>query len=162
MPEPVRLLIVCLGNICRSPMAEGALRARLREAGLADAVHVDSAGTGGWHAGQPPDPRAIACASRHGVELGQLRARQLRPGDFSGFDWILCADQENLRDVRALGPASARARAALLLPWAGHAGDAIPDPYEGGAPDFEHVWRLVDAAARTAVRERRWERGADA
>lgn len=159
MPEPVRLLLVCLGNICRSPMAEGALRARLREAGLAHAVEVDSAGTGGWHAGQAPDPRAIACATRHGVELGQLRARQLDPRDFQQFDWILCADQDNLRDVRARAPASARARTALLLPWAGHAGHAIPDPYEGDASDFEHVWRLVDAAARTAVRERRWEPG---
>lgn len=158
MPEPVRLLIVCLGNICRSPMAEGALRARLREAGLADAVDVDSAGTGGWHAGQAPDPRAIACASRHGVELGQLRARQLDPRDYGEFDWILCADPDNLRDVRARAPATARARTGLLLPWAGQGGDAIPDPYEGGVAEFERVWRLVDGAARTAVRERRWER----
>jgi protein-tyrosine phosphatase len=150
MVEPQRLLVICLGNICRSPMAEGALRARLREARLDDVVEVDSAGTGGWHAGDPPDPRAIAAARRHGVDIGGLRARQLRADDFAAFDWLLCADHANLRDVRALAPADAHARAALYMEWAGLEG-AIADPYTGGEDHFEQVWRQVDAAAQAAV-----------
>src|SRR5690606_39811332 len=113
-----RSLVVCLGNICRSPMAEGALRARLREAGFDDRVEVDSAGTGDWHVGQPPDLRAIATAHRHGVDIGGLRARQLDRADFEDFDWLLCADDTNLRDVRALAPRSGRARSALFMEWA--------------------------------------------
>ncbi len=159
MAEPQRLLLVCLGNICRSPMAEGALRARLREARLDGGVEVDSAGTGGWHVGSPPDPRAIAAARRHGVDIGGLRARQLRADDFAAFDWLLCADHANLRDVRALAPSGARAGTALFMEWAGLAG-AIADPYDGGEDHFEQAWRQVDAAARAAVeRLRRGGRG---
>ncbi|HVI60073.1 MAG TPA: low molecular weight protein-tyrosine-phosphatase [Luteimonas sp.] len=150
MAEPQRLLLVCLGNICRSPMAEGALRARLREARLDRIVEVDSAGTGGWHAGDPPDRRAIAAAGRHGVDIGGLRARQLRADDFAAFDWLLCADHANLRDVRALAPGDGLARIALFMDWAGLAG-AIADPYTGGEDHFEQVWRQVDAAALAAV-----------
>ncbi|KAF1684961.1 phosphotyrosine protein phosphatase [Pseudoxanthomonas broegbernensis] len=149
-----RLLVVCLGNICRSPMAEGALRARIEASPLAGRVEVDSAGTGGWHAGAPPDRRAIACARSHGVDIGGLRARQLRAGDFHDFDWLLCADAANLRDVRRLAPEGLDGRAALLLDWAGATGGegtVVPDPYYGGHEDFEHVWRLVDAAAQAAV-----------
>ncbi|WP_309297128.1 low molecular weight protein-tyrosine-phosphatase, partial [Enterobacter hormaechei] len=89
---PMKLLVVCLGNICRSPMAEGALRARLDASPLAGRVQVDSAGTGDWHVGEPPDRRAIACAAGHGVDISGLRARQLHAADFDRFDWILCAD----------------------------------------------------------------------
>jgi protein-tyrosine phosphatase len=152
--EPVRLLVVCLGNICRSPMAEGALRARLDEAGLGAVVTVDSAGTGGWHAGEPPDRRAIATARGHGVDIGGLRARQLDVADFMRFDWLLCADRQNLRDVRDAAPARATARTALFMEWAGLDG-AIPDPYTGGADEFEHVWRLVDSAARAIAQRLR-------
>jgi len=148
--EPQRLLVVCLGNICRSPMAEGALRARLREAGFDDRVEVDSAGTGDWHVGQPPDLRAIATAHRHGVDIGGLRARQLDRADFEDFDWLLCADETNLRDVRALAPRSGRARSALFMEWAGLSGP-IPDPYTGGDEHFEQVWAQVDGAAQAAV-----------
>lgn len=157
MAESLRLLVVCLGNICRSPMAEGALRHRLAEAGLEHAVHVDSAGTGGWHAGEPPDPRAIATAARHGVDLRPLRARQLRREDYTAFDWLLCADLQNLADVRARRPPGATARIALLTDWTGTmTGDgAIPDPYTGGDDHFEQVWAVVDAAARGAVRRLR-------
>lgn len=152
MAEPLRLLIVCLGNICRSPMAEGALRARLREAGLENRVMVDSAGTGGWHVGDPPDPRSIAAAAAHGVGIGDLRGRRLHAGDFRDFDWLLCADRSVLHDVRAAMPAGARAQAALLLEWAGMGQEAeIPDPYTGSEDDFRHVWRKVDAAAAAIV-----------
>ena len=148
----MNLLIVCLGNICRSPMAEGALRARLRAAGLESGVVVDSAGTGDWHVGQPPDHRAAATGLRHGVDLSTLRARQLAAGDYTAFDWLLCADRANLREVRARAPAGATARSALFLEWAGQGrGAEVPDPYTGGQPHFEQVWSLVDGAARAIV-----------
>lgn len=147
-----RLLVVCLGNICRSPLAEGALRARIEASPLAGRVQVDSAGTGDWHAGQPPDRRAVACARGHGVDIAGLRARQIRADDFQAFDWLLCADADNLRDVRRLSPPQARDRVALLLDWAGTvpAGE-VPDPYYGHADHFEEVWRLVDTAAQAVV-----------
>lgn len=152
MAEPLRLLVVCLGNICRSPMAEGALRARIDEARLGHRIAVDSVGTGGWHAGEPPDPRSIATAARHGVDLSGLRARQLHARDYRDFDWLLCADRDNLADVRARAPAGATARSALLLDWAGQgAGAEIPDPYTGGSGEFERVWAMVEAAARAIV-----------
>lgn len=144
--------MVCLGNICRSPMAEGALRARLEASRLAGRVEVDSAGTGGWHAGEAPDRRAIACARAHGVDISGQRARQLRPTDFDDFDWLLCADENNLRDVVQRAPAGRRDRVVLLLDWAGTpSGGEIPDPYTGGPEDFQKVWRLVDSAAQAVV-----------
>ncbi|PPU71941.1 MULTISPECIES: low molecular weight protein-tyrosine-phosphatase [Xanthomonas] len=148
----MKLLIVCLGNICRSPMGEGALRARLDEARLSRRIQVDSAGTGDWHAGEPPDPRAIRCARGHGVDLSGLRARQLVREDFDHFDWLLCADASNLRDLQKLAPASLRDKVTLWLPWAGvQARQEIPDPYTGDSEAFEDVWQLVDAAARQTV-----------
>src|SRR5690554_5549009 len=154
MSNETSLLIVCLGNICRSPMAEGALRARLDEAGL-DHVRVDSAGTGDWHVGGPPDSRAVATAARHGVDISGLRARQLHDRDYLDFDWLLCADLQNLRDVRARRPEPASAGIELLTRWAGVDTEveegAIPDPYTGGREDFERVWRMVDEVAASAV-----------
>lgn len=154
--------MVCLGNICRSPLAEGALRARLAQARL-DWVQVDSAGTGGWHAGEPPDRRSIAIAAEMGVDIRDQRARKLRLADFEDFDWILCADRSVLRDVctaipNRAAPVGATAGTALLLEWAGleraeqGIGADIPDPYTGTEDDFRHVWRLVDAAAERIVR----------
>ncbi|MDQ3287387.1 MAG: low molecular weight phosphotyrosine protein phosphatase [Pseudomonadota bacterium] len=148
----MRLLVVCLGNICRSPTAEGVLRERIDASPLRGRVFVDSAGTGDWHVGQPPDPRAIATAARHGVDIAGLRGRQLCAADFQNFDWILCADRSNLRDVRALAPSECRARIALLLEWAAESGETeIPDPHTGGNDHFEQVWRLLDRAADCAV-----------
>ena len=149
----MRVLFVCLGNICRSPTAEGVLRHKLQQAGLERQVEVASAGTGGWHAGEPPDKRAIACARGHGVDIAGLRARQLHAADFDDFDWLLCADADNLRDVRAMAPRGNAHKTALLLDWAaGHdSGAQVPDPYYGGPEDFERVWQLVDAAASQAV-----------
>lgn len=154
MSEPVRLLLVCLGNICRSPMAEGLLRARTAAAGLGDRVELDSAGTGDWHVDCCPDHRAIATAADHGVDISHLRGRQLAPEDFERFDWLLCADRSNLLDVRTLAPDNAaRARVALLLDWAGvEPNGEIPDPYTGGPTQFEHVWTLLDRAAAGVVR----------
>ena len=154
MTRPKSLLVVCLGNICRSPLAEGALRARLDQTGLGH-VRVDSAGTSDWHVGKPPDSRAIATAARHGVDISGQRARQLHDDDFQRFDWILCADLQNLADVQARRPPDASGRIELLTRWAGVHTDvdegAIPDPYTGGREDFEHVWRMVDAVAEAAT-----------
>ncbi len=147
----VKLLVICLGNICRSPMAEGALRRRLADSPLAERMQIDSAGTGGWHAGQPPDSRAIACAQRHGVDISGQRARQLRAEDFEAFDWLLCADEQNLRDVRRMAPAAHAHKVVLLMEWAGLGVQGVPDPYTGGHEDFDHVWRLVDSAASAVV-----------
>ena len=152
MAEPLRLLVVCLGNICRSPLAEGVLRERIVRARLEHRIVVDSAGTGDWHVGQPPDRRTIANAHAHGVDLGGLRARQLRAADYRDFDWLLCADRDNLADVHRRAPADATARSALLLEWAGQgAGAEVPDPYSGGPEAFEQVWTLVDRAADAIV-----------
>lgn len=153
MAAPERILMVCLGNICRSPMAEGALVHRLAGLGLASAAMVDSAGLGRWHAGDPPDARAIACAARHGVDISGQRARQLRERDFADFDWLLCADRSVLHAVRAAAPPAAAARVELLLVHAG-AGDPdeVPDPYPGGRREFEHAWSLVDGAAAAIAR----------
>ena len=151
-PVQVRLLLVCLGNICRSPMAEGLLRARIDASPLAGRVALDSAGTGDWHVGHPPDPRAIACARDAGVDIAGLRGRQVVPGDFERFDWLLCADRQNLRDLRALAPPGTAGRAALLLEWAGVEGDGeVPDPYTGGERHFVHVRRLLERAADGVV-----------
>jgi protein-tyrosine phosphatase len=148
----VRLLVICLGNICRSPMAEGVLRARIEASPLAGQVILDSVGTGNWHAGEPPDPRAIATAARHGVDISGLRARQLSRDDYARHDWLLCADHNHLRDVRARGPAEAHSRCALLLEWAGLAADAgVPDPYTGGDAEFEAVWTMLDRAAHGVI-----------
>ena len=148
----MKLLVVCLGNICRSPMGEGALRAVVERSPLAGRVQVDSAGTSDWHRGHAPDPRAIACAARHGVDIAGLRARPLQREDFRQFDHILCADDHNLADAQAIAPPDARGRAVLWLPWAGIAGArSVPDPYYGGEADFEHSWALLDAAAQATV-----------
>ena len=147
----MRLLMVCLGNICRSPLAEGAVRAHLDRSGL-DWVEVDSAGTGGWHAGEPPDHRSIAVAAGFAVDIRGQRARKLRSADFEHFDWLLCADRSVLRDVRAMAPSGSPAQSALLLEWAGLGeGGEVPDPYTGGPDDFRRVWAMVDAAAAGIV-----------
>lgn len=133
-------------------MAEGLLRARIEASPWRGRMIVDSAGTGDWHVGQAPDPRAIATAARHGVDIATLRGRQVSAADFQRFDWLLCADRANLRDVRSLAPPGARAQSALLLEWSGLEGEAeIPDPYTGAGSDFEHVWRLLDRAADGVV-----------
>jgi protein-tyrosine phosphatase len=141
------VLFVCLGNICRSPLAEAAFRAEAKRRGL-EAV-ADSAGTGGWHAGEPPDRRAIAAAHRNGVDIAHLRARKVTRADFDRFDHIVALDEENLADLRALQPPASRARLSLLLDHvAGREGEAVADPYYGGDAHFDATWREVAAGAR--------------
>jgi protein-tyrosine phosphatase len=156
--EPIRLLFVCMGNICRSPTAEAVMRRLVREEGLEGAVEIDSAGVGDWHAGQPPDMRAAAAASARGLTL-EGAARAIAPRDFADYDLILAADRRNLRDLRAVAPRDARARMHLLRefdPASEGAPDLdVPDPYYGGDDGFERVLDLVEAACRGLLDELR-------
>lgn len=140
-----RLLFVCLGNICRSPAAEGVARAMAQARGLS--VEIDSAGTGGWHAGDPPDPRMREAALRRGYDLGALRARQVRRADFADFDHVLAMDEDNLAALQRARPADARAELSLMLSHAPHLPEReVPDPYYGGHQGFDHVLDLLEAA----------------
>jgi protein-tyrosine phosphatase len=143
----IRVLMVCLGNICRSPTAEAVLRHRLAAAGLADRVEVDSAGTGGWHIGDPPDARSQHHAARRGYDLSGLRARRVAEDDFHRFDLILAMDEANLADLRRLAPARYAAEVRLF------AEVEVPDPYTGGAAGFERVLDLAEAAAAVWVED---------
>ena len=148
------VLFVCLGNICRSPLAEGVFRHLAAEAGLADRFEIDSAGTGGWHVGEPPDARARMVAKQHGVALDS-RARQVTPEDFERFDHIVAMDHDNLRTLQRMAAAAgADARIALLRSHDPSAdGDEVPDPYYGGASGFETVYEMVHRAC-SALLER--------
>jgi protein-tyrosine phosphatase len=152
MLPAMRILFVCMGNICRSPTAEGVMRALVREAGLEDRIEVDSAGTGGWHVGAPPDRRATDAAARRGTELSGAARRFDATRDFDRFDLIVAMDAENRRDLEALAPDDeARAKVRMFL-----AGDRdVPDPYYGGDDGFEEVLDLVEEAARDLLLELR-------
>jgi protein-tyrosine phosphatase len=144
------VLFVCLGNICRSPTAEGVMRSLVQRAGLGDRVQIDSAGTGGWHVGSAPDERAIAAAGSRGIAL-EGRARRVRREDLLEFELVLAMDSANLRDLQALaGSDEERARVKLLRefdPAAVATGELdVPDPYYGAAGGFEEVLDLVTAA----------------
>ena len=144
---PPHVLFVCLGNICRSPLMEGIVREHWR--GRPESVWLDSAGLGDWHAGQPPDPRAIAVAGRYGIDIAGQRARALAAEDFHHFGLILCADRENLADLRRRQPHAAQGEIALFLDWTGvQAGGEVPDPYLGHERDFETVFRLIERGAQ--------------
>lgn len=153
MRDPA-VLFVCLGNICRSPMAEGAFRAEAERAGLR--VTIDSAGTAAYHIGEPPDPRAQAMARRFGVEIGMLRGRQLVAEDFRRFTQVLVMDHSNLANAQAIVPADAISAPRLLLDLvSGREGAVVADPYYGGEEHFEDTWADVMAAARALVTELR-------
>jgi protein-tyrosine phosphatase len=144
------VLFVCLGNICRSPLAEAALRAEAARTGIE--IAVDSAGTGNWHAGDAPDRRAQATALRHGSDISGYKARQVTRDDFTRFSHIFALDGENLADLRALTPAGATAELGLLLDLVpGRAGEGVIDPYYGEADGFETTWSDVSAAAQALV-----------
>ena len=153
----MRILFVCLGNICRSPTAEGVMRHMLREAGLADAVEVASAGTGDWHVGHPPDERATAAAGGRGIELSGL-ARRFEPIDFERFDLVLAMDRQNLEHMRALAPSPETAGKLGLLrehdPLAVESGELeVPDPYYGAGDGFERVLEVVERACKGLIAE---------
>ena len=137
-----RLLFVCLGNICRSPAADGIAKALVDHRNLD--WQIDSAGTGGWHVGDPPDPRMVEAAAARGIDLSPLRARQAIARDFSDFDHVYAMDRSNLSNLRALQPVAAHASLDLFL------GDAeVPDPYYGGKDGFDHVLDLISARMET-------------
>jgi protein-tyrosine phosphatase len=150
----VRVLFVCLGNICRSPTAEGVFRDLLRREGLEGRVVVDSAGTGSWHVGEAPDARARAAALRRGIDLSGQRARQLRPADFDDFDLILAMDESNRVTIEAARPAGGAAHVRLFLDYARDAAvREVPDPYFGEGDGFETVLDLITEASEGLIAE---------
>ena len=154
MKSPVlRVLMVCMGNICRSPTAEAVLRQRLAAHGLITQVEVDSAGTGGWHVGEAPDSRAQRHALRRGYDLSRLRARRVVEADFERFDLLLAMDEDNLSELQRLKPAGARAELRLF------AAVEVPDPYQGGAQGFESVLDLIEQASDGLLAELRTRLG---
>ena len=155
----MRVLLVCLGNICRSPTAEGVLRRMVADAGLEDRIEIDSAGTGGWHVGAPPDARAAAAAGRRGITLDSA-ARQICADDFSRFDLLLAMDRENRAELLRRAPDdAARAKVRLLRefdPVSRERGDLeVPDPYYGAEDGFDEVLDLVEAACAGLLDELR-------
>ncbi|WAH60419.1 low molecular weight phosphotyrosine protein phosphatase [Pseudomonas silvicola] len=149
----MRVLFVCLGNICRSPTAEGVLRHQLLKAGLAERIEVASAGTGDWHVGKPPDGRTRRAALARGYDLSAQRAQQVSAADFSRYDLILAMDHSNLGNLKRLQPAHGRAELDLFLRRYHSPVDEVPDPYYGGEQGFEHVLDLIEQACEGLVNE---------
>ena len=145
----VKVLMVCMGNICRSPLAHGLFENLVREAGLEEHIEVDSAGTHAYHVGEPPDPRSQETAQRRGIDLSAQRARRVSAADFEEFDYVLAMDRDNLAILAELCPSGREERLHLFLDFAPQMSESeVPDPYYGGASGFERVFDLVDAAAR--------------
>jgi len=144
----ISVLFVCMGNICRSPTAEGVFRHHATQAGLDGRLHIDSAGTHAYHVGEPPDHRAMAAAERRGISLGGIRARRVARDDFERFDYILAMDAHNLDCLKAEAAAEHQAKLRLFLEFAGGPETEVPDPYYGGAAGFERVLDLVEDASR--------------
>lgn len=146
-----RILFVCLGNICRSPLGEGVCRHLAQELGVE--VEVDSAGTGAYHAGEAPDPRSQEVAAKHGVSLAEQRARQVTQADFARFDLILAMDAANLRDLEARSPAGAHAELKLFRSYDPEGPGDVPDPYYGGPGGFDTVYAMVARSCRALLAE---------
>jgi protein-tyrosine phosphatase len=151
----MKILFVCMGNICRSPTAQGVFARVLRERAPELPVEVDSAGTHGYHVGEPPDRRAVQAAARRGIDISSLRARRVAGADFEQFDMILAMDRENRDALLQLSPREFRSRVRLLMEFADVAEDFldVPDPYYGGDLGFEHVLDLVESAAEGLLQE---------
>ena len=145
----VSVLFVCLGNICRSPSAEAVFRKLLADQDLQSSIECDSAGTSAWHIGSPPDERAVAVGLQRGVDMRNLRGRQVGKNDFSRFDYILAMDEDNLRHLRGMKPDDYGGVLDLFLSFSQRASvGEVPDPYYGGRRDFEHVFDLLEGAAQ--------------
>lgn len=153
MTAPVKVLFVCLGNICRSPSAEGVFRKVVHQAGLDGQITIDSCGTGDWHVGKEPDSRAIAAARNRGIDISDLRARQFRSKDLDEFDYVLVMDRQNLADVREIWRQNGGTEPVLFLRYGGSGYDEVPDPYYGGNHGFEHVLDLIHEASEGLLAE---------
>jgi protein-tyrosine phosphatase len=152
MKQKTSILLVCMGNICRSPTAEGVLRHKLQAAGLTDRVHLDSAGTHDYHVGKSPDRRAQEAARKRGYDLSALRARQVSPRDFSEFDLILAMDQDNYESLLRSCPQAHRHKVRLFLSFSPRfTGQEVPDPYYGGSQGFEQVLDMVEDGAEGLI-----------
>lgn len=155
----VKVLFVCLGNICRSPTAHGVFRQRVQEANLADHIYVDSAGTGDWHIGHPPDSRSAKVARGRGYDLSDLRARLVTPDDFAEFDYVLAMDRDNLRNLEILSPDDYKGHLDLFLNFGSSDEREVPDPYYGGPQGFDHVLDLVEEASDALLAHIRQQHG---
>ena len=150
--KPIKILFVCMGNICRSPTAEGVFRDLVEKEGLADRVLIDSAGTGEWHVGAPPDARACKAANNRGYDLTSLRARLVTRADFAEFDYVLAMDDENVRTLKRLAPGEHAHKIRYFTEFGSTGAHGVPDPYAGGAQGFELVLDLVEDAAQGLLR----------
>jgi protein-tyrosine phosphatase len=154
----LRVLLVCMGNICRSPLAHGIVRKRLRDEGIAALIELDSAGTHGYHAGAPPDERAQSAARRRGIDISDLRARSVAATDFEAFDFILAMDEENIEALRDTASREHHHKIHLFMEFAaGDTGRSVPDPYYGGPIGFERVLDMVEEATEGLVARLRAE-----
>jgi protein-tyrosine phosphatase len=152
----IKVLFVCMGNICRSPTAQGVFEHLVRSESLRDAIQADSAGTYAYHIGEPPDERARAAAGKRGIDLGEQRARRISGNDFAEFDYVIAMDRDNYDDLMAICPTEQTAKLRLLLDFAPELGlQEIPDPYYGGITGFERVLDLIEHAARGLLAELR-------
>ena len=142
----MKVLFVCMGNICRSPTAEGVFRKMVESGPLAGKVDIDSAGTHGYHEGAPPDPRAIEHAKQRGYDLTQLRAREVSPSDFERFDYVIAMDELNRRHLKSICPTRLQNKIELILEYGGESDEyEVPDPYQGKPADFETALDLIEA-----------------
>ena len=153
MRNTVSTLFVCMGNICRSPTAEGFFRNHASQAGLTDSLMIDSAGTHGYHLGHPPDGRAVAEARKFNVDIAGLRARRVEASDFERFDHVIAMDHDNLRMLEQMAPKNARARLSLMMNFAGPDKPLeVPDPYYGSSADFVYMCELLDRATAGLIK----------
>ncbi|MBJ7275229.1 low molecular weight protein-tyrosine-phosphatase [Marinobacter salarius] len=147
MNPEVNVLFVCLGNICRSPSAEGVFRQVVQQSGFESRIAIDSCGTGDWHVGKAPDGRAMAAAGKRGIDISDLRARQFQAPDLDRFDYVLVMDRQNLADVRGIWQQHGGTEPALFLEFGRSGEEEVPDPYYGGDQGFEHVLDLITEAS---------------
>lgn len=145
--KPVKVLMVCLGNICRSPTAEGVFRATVEKANLQHAIQVDSVGTSDWHVGEAPDSRSIKAAAKQGYDISLQRGRQVQDADFNDFDYIVAMDQQNLRDLQQRCPPALQHKLSLFLQHGTSIYQEVPDPYNSGNAAFELVLELAEDAS---------------
>lgn len=152
------ILFVCMGNICRSPLAEGVLRHLADDTAMSDQLTIDSAGTGGWHAGDAPDPRSIAMARQHGIDISRQRARQVTRADFDTFDLILAMDENNLANLLQASPEGHRHKIHLFMDYAAGRRENVPDPYYGAEDGFLKVYNMLLAGCRSLLEKMELDR----